>query len=65
MTDGHTPKFVRQFADVGEQMKRAFSEYDEAVKGGIFPTEEHAFVKSDCSPEFYEKLERETGEGRQ
>ena len=41
------PKFVRQFANVGEIMKQAFSDYTRAVKDGSFPAKEHTFAISE------------------
>lgn len=43
MYSDFTPKFVRRFADVGSEIKRAFAEYDKAVKSGEFPSTEHCF----------------------
>mgnify|MGYP000375228266 CR=1 FL=1 len=37
------PKFVRRFAQVGDTMRAAFNAYDEAVKGGEFPSEKETF----------------------
>lgn len=37
------PKFVRQFAQVGAQMKEAFAAYKMAVCDGTFPAQEHTF----------------------
>lgn len=37
------PKFVRRFADVGEAMRRAFNQFDAAVKAGTFPSEAETF----------------------
>lgn len=65
MTQGHTPKFVRKFAEIGQDMKAAFSEYDRAVKEKQFPLQEHAFVKSDSSDDFYRQLKQDQeGEGK-
>lgn len=50
------PKFVKQFANVGEIMLNAFKDYDSEVKSGVFPAVENTFVKSDCPDEVYEKL---------
>lgn len=36
-------KFVRRFADVGAQMRAAFTYYGEAVKNGSFPADEHCY----------------------
>ena len=43
MFDDFVPKFVRQFAHIGEAMVQGFKDYDEAVKKGSFPTKEHEF----------------------
>ncbi len=41
------PKFVKQFAKVGDVMKEAFADYIKEVKEGTFPAEEHTFAISD------------------
>ncbi|MFC2947760.1 3-methyl-2-oxobutanoate hydroxymethyltransferase [Virgibacillus sediminis] len=41
------PKFVKQFANVGEIMKQAFQDYKTEVKEGSFPAEEHTYAISD------------------
>ena len=41
------PKFVKQFASVGEIMKQAFADYIAETKLGIFPAQEHTFAISD------------------
>ena len=43
MFSGFKPKFVKHYANIGEEMKRAFSEYDAEVKSKAFPAEEHNF----------------------
>ena len=43
MFSGFKPKFVKHFANIGEEMKRAFKEYDAEVKSKAFPAEEHNF----------------------
>lgn len=37
------PKFVKHFGNIGPQMTAAFKAYDEEVKAGTFPLEEHTF----------------------
>ena len=37
MSQGHTPKFVKQYADLGQAMTAAFQAYDQEVKAGAFP----------------------------
>ena len=43
MFSDYVPKFVRQFANVGEVMKNAFKEYIEEVQNGNFPAEKHTY----------------------
>lgn len=38
-----TPKFVKKYAEVGNIMTEAFSNYDKEVKEGAFPQKEHCF----------------------
>lgn len=47
------PKFVKHFGNIGPQMTAAFKAYDEEVKAGTFPAEEHTFA---ISEEALEKL---------
>lgn len=47
MFDDFTPKFVRRFAEIGEQMTIALREYKEAVAGRQFPAAEHTFTIND------------------
>lgn len=42
-----TPKFVKQFAQVGEIMQQAFRDYITEVKEGSFPAKEHTYTVSD------------------
>ena len=51
---GHVPKFVRQYAQIGEIMKEAFKAYKEDVEKGTFPTEEHCYtIKEDVLEKLY------------
>ncbi len=38
-----TPKFVKSYANLGEIMVGAFKKYDEEVKAGVFPAQEHTY----------------------
>lgn len=44
---GHTPKFVKKYAELGEQMRQAFADYIREVQEGAYPGEEHSFGISD------------------
>lgn len=43
MNDGFKPKFLRRFAELGTEMRRAFDEYATAVKDGSFPSEAESY----------------------
>lgn len=38
-----TPKFVKKYANLAEEMRRAFSEYVSDIKNGKFPSVEHCY----------------------
>jgi len=40
---GFKPKFVKQYANLGEEISRAVALYREEVKKGIYPDKEHSF----------------------
>lgn len=44
MTSGHTPRFARRFACVGDTMRRGFSDYIDSVRAGTFPSPEESFA---------------------
>ena len=43
MFDKFTPKFVKKYAELGEQMQEAFEAYVSDVVSGQFPTDGHSF----------------------
>lgn len=47
------PKFVKRFANLGEEMVEAFDQYKREVKSGKFPAEEHCYKIPD---EEYEEI---------
>lgn len=44
MFSDYQPKFVRQFAEVGNVMQQAFTLYQSEIQNGNFPAEEHCFA---------------------
>ncbi len=49
-----TPKFVKEYANVGTIMKEAFGSYIEEVKEGKFPEEKHTFsIKEETLEKLY------------
>lgn len=53
MFTDYVPKFVKQFAKVGDIMKQAFADYKKEVSEGVFPAQEHTYKIDD---EVIEKL---------
>ncbi len=47
MFSDFSPKFVRRYAEIGDIMRAAFKKYDEEVKAGVFPAEEHGYKIDD------------------
>jgi len=43
LTSGYTPKFTRQFADLGGLLRKAATDYRDAVRGGGFPSDSESF----------------------
>ncbi|KWX67984.1 3-methyl-2-oxobutanoate hydroxymethyltransferase [Mycobacterium sp. NAZ190054] len=43
MTSGRTAKFVKRFGGVGDELRRAATEYAREVATGVFPAEEHSY----------------------
>ena len=41
--DRHLPKFVKQYARLGEAAVKAFEDYADEVKSGTFPADEHCY----------------------
>lgn len=58
MFSDFVPKFVKQYANVGEVMTKAFKDYDEEVKSTAFPDADHSFKMK--YPMILEKLRNKT-----
>lgn len=43
LTSGKTAKFVKRFAEVGADLRRAATQFADEVAGGVFPAEEHSY----------------------
>lgn len=46
LNTGHTPRFVKRYAQLADQISQAVSDYVRDVRGGTFPAEEHTYHMS-------------------
>lgn len=53
-----TPKFVKKYANLGEDMKRAFIAYRDEVRQGAFPGPEHVYSMLEGEAERLDELKR-------
>jgi 3-methyl-2-oxobutanoate hydroxymethyltransferase len=51
LTFGKTPKFARQYANVGEMIAKAAREYCEDVRGGTFPSDGESYHAAQTAKE--------------
>ena len=55
--DNFTPKFVKKYANIGEELLRAFTEYCEEVRSGVFPNDDlYTYKISDEEAQKFEEL---------
>lgn len=47
LTDGHTPKFVKTYANLSADILRALETYVSEVRNGLFPDERHTYAMPD------------------
>jgi 3-methyl-2-oxobutanoate hydroxymethyltransferase len=59
LTAGHTPRFVKQYGEIGTQIIAGINQYSAEVKARIFPTPAHEYALSD---EVWEQIESELGD---
>ena len=43
LNSGKAPRFVKRYADIASELRRAATQYAEDVAGGVFPADEHCF----------------------
>jgi len=45
--DRFVPKFVKRYAELGQEFEKAAQEYCKEVKDNVFPAQEHSFAMSE------------------
>ena len=44
LSEGHAPRFVKRYADLGDAIARALGRYADDVRAGAFPEEQHTYA---------------------
>jgi 3-methyl-2-oxobutanoate hydroxymethyltransferase len=42
--EGHAPRFVKRYAEIGDAIVEALGRYAEEVRSGTFPEEQHTYA---------------------
>src|ERR1700704_5322542 len=53
--EGHAPRFVKRYADLGDVIVEALGRYAEEVRSGTFPEEQHTYAMPDDERAAFEK----------
>jgi 3-methyl-2-oxobutanoate hydroxymethyltransferase len=44
LTEGRAPRFVKRYANLADEIRRALTTYAQEVRGGVYPQEAHAYA---------------------
>ncbi len=53
--EGHSPRFVKRYADLGEVIVEALGRYADEVRSGTFPEEQHTYAMPEDERAAFEK----------
>jgi 3-methyl-2-oxobutanoate hydroxymethyltransferase len=56
--EGHSPRFVKRYADLGDVITEALGRYAEDVRSGVFPEEQHTYAMPDKERAAFETQNR-------
>jgi 3-methyl-2-oxobutanoate hydroxymethyltransferase len=64
LTEGRAPRFVKRYANLAEEIRRALTTYAAEVRGGTYPAEEHSYAMPEDELELFsaEGVEQAHGE---
>ena len=51
---GRAPRFVKRYANLGDEITKALTAYAQDVRGGAFPEEQHTYAMPDEEREQFE-----------
>ncbi|HZS24104.1 MAG TPA: 3-methyl-2-oxobutanoate hydroxymethyltransferase [Gaiellaceae bacterium] len=54
-SEGHAPRFVKRYAELGEAIVDALSRYADEVRSGAFPEEQHTYAMPAAERETFER----------
>ena len=53
LTEGRAPRFVKRYANLAEQIRRALTTYADDVRGGAYPAQEHTYAMPEDELELF------------
>jgi 3-methyl-2-oxobutanoate hydroxymethyltransferase len=62
--DGHAPRFVKRYAELGEAIVEALGRYAEEVRTGAFPEEQHTYAMPAAEAEAFGAAAKESSRRR-
>jgi 3-methyl-2-oxobutanoate hydroxymethyltransferase len=61
LTEGRAPRFVKRYATLAVEVRRALTTYSEEVRSGVYPAEEHTYAMPDEELELFSKTSSAEG----
>ena len=55
LTEGRAPRFVKRYANLAEEIRRALTTYKEEVRSGAYPAEGHTYAMPDGELELFDE----------
>ena len=56
---GRAPRFVKRYANLADQIRRALTTYKDEVRSGAYPAEEHTYAMPDEELELFDSASTE------
>jgi 3-methyl-2-oxobutanoate hydroxymethyltransferase len=62
--EGHAPRFVKRYAELGDAITAALGRFAEEVRSGAFPDEQHTYTMPETEREAFERAGAPTATSR-